>query len=45
MTTGKYTAKATFEKGEATIKLTLIKHGRQWQIGGFHVDSPAFVPR
>ena len=45
MTTGQYTAIATFEKGEATIKLTLIKHGGQWQIGGFHVDSPAFVLR
>jgi UDP-N-acetylmuramyl tripeptide synthase len=43
-TTGEYTAKATFEKGEATIKLGLIKHGNQWQIGGFHVDSPAFLP-
>ena len=45
MTTGRYTAKATFEKGDATIKLSLIKHGDQWQIGGFYVDSPAFVPR
>jgi hypothetical protein len=44
MTTGQYTAKATFEKGDATIKLLLIKHGNQWQIGGFNVDSPAFVP-
>jgi hypothetical protein len=44
MTTGQYTAKATFEKGEATIQLLLIKHGNQWQIGGFHVDSPAFAP-
>jgi len=41
---GQYTAKATFEKGEATIKLGLIKHGDQWQILGFHVDSPVFVP-
>jgi UDP-N-acetylmuramyl tripeptide synthase len=40
-----YTAKATFEKGEATIKLGLIKHGDQWQILGFHVDSPVFIPR
>ena len=40
-----YTANATFEKGEATIKLGLIKHGDQWQILGFHVDSPVFVPR
>lgn len=42
---GQYTAKATFEKGEATLKLGLIKHGDQWQILGFHVDSPVFVPR
>ena len=40
-----YTAKAAFEKGDATVKLGLIKHGDQWQIAGFHVDSPAFVPR
>lgn len=39
-----YTAKATFEKGEATIKLDLIKHGDQWQILSFRVDSPALVP-
>src|SRR6266542_3827838 len=39
-----YTAKATFQKGEATIKLGLIKHGDQWQILNFHVDSPALVP-
>ena len=44
-TSGQYTAKATFEKGEATIKLGLIKHGDEWQILGFHVDSPVFVPR
>ncbi len=42
---GQYTAKATFEKGEATIKLGLIKHGDQWQILGFHIDSPIFMPR
>lgn len=41
---GYYTAKATFEKGDATIRLGLIKHGDQWQIGGFYVDSPALVP-
>ncbi len=44
MTTAQYTAKATFQHGEAVIKLTLIKHGDQWQVAGFHVDSPAFVP-
>ena len=43
---GLYTAKATFEKGEASIKLVLIQHkpGDQWQILSFHVDSPALVP-
>ena len=41
---GQYTAKAIFEKGDATIKLGLIKHGDQWQIRTFDVDSPALVP-
>jgi hypothetical protein len=36
-----YTAKATFDKGEAVIDLTLIKHENQWQIAGFFVKSPA----
>ena len=40
----KYTAKAQFEKGEATINLVLIKHGDQWQIGRFDVNSPQLVP-
>jgi hypothetical protein len=43
-TSAQYTAKAAFQKGEATIKLGLIKHGDQWQILGFHVDSPALTP-
>ena len=41
---GQYTAKVTFQKGEATIKLGLIKHGDQWQILNFYVDSPGLVP-
>ena len=44
MISAQYTAKATFQKGEATIKLGLIRHGDQWQILNFHVDSPALVP-
>ena len=44
MISAQYTAKATFQKGEATIKLGLIKHGDQWQILNFHMDSPALVP-
>jgi hypothetical protein len=39
-----YTSKATFEKGEATIKLGLIKHGDQWQVLSFYVNSPALMP-
>jgi hypothetical protein len=39
-----YTAKAKFQKGEATIKLGLIKHDDHWQILSFYVDSPALVP-
>ena len=41
--TAKYTAKAQFQKGEAIINLLLIKHGDQWQIGGFDVNSPQLV--
>jgi hypothetical protein len=44
MISAQYTAKATFQKGEATIKLGLIKHGDQWQILSFYVDSPALAP-
>jgi hypothetical protein len=44
MISAQYTAKATFQKGEGTIKLGLIKHGDQWQILNFYVDSPALVP-
>ncbi len=40
-----YTAKAKFEKGEAAIKLGLVKHGDQWQILNFHVSSPALLPQ
>ena len=41
---GQYAAKAKFEKGDATIKLALIKHENQWQVLSFYVDSPALVP-
>jgi hypothetical protein len=32
MISARYTAKATFEKGGATVTLGLIRHGDQWQI-------------
>jgi hypothetical protein len=44
VTNGQYTAKAQFEKGEATITLGLIKHGDEWQILSFNVQSPQLVP-
>jgi hypothetical protein len=42
--TAAYTAKATFDTGPATIKVTLVKHGDRWQILGFHIDSNVFLP-
>jgi hypothetical protein len=44
-TTARYTAKAVFEKGNAIITLDLIKHGDQWQIGGFFVNAPQVAPK
>jgi hypothetical protein len=42
-TTASYQVSADFESGHATIDLGLIKHGDQWQILGFRVDSRAFL--
>ncbi|HWY40352.1 MAG TPA: hypothetical protein VNX27_06120 [Chthoniobacterales bacterium] len=44
-TTARYTAKAVFERGNAIITLDLIKHGDQWQIGGFFVKAPEVAPK
>lgn len=38
-----YVASADFDAGPANIKVNLIKHGNNWQIIGFHVDSPVFL--
>jgi hypothetical protein len=35
---GDYTAKATFDKGEAIVGLSIIKHDDQWQIQGLFVN-------
>ncbi len=43
--TAQYSTKSTFEKGEATVTLGLIKHGDQWQILRFNVNSPQLVPK
>ena len=40
----RYTAKARFERGEATIRVVLVKHGDKWQIAKFDVSSPQLVP-
>ena len=40
-----YATKATFEKGEATITLGLIKHGDQRQILRFNVNSAQLIPK
>ena len=41
--TTSYEADADFEKGAATLNLSLIKSGGNWQINGIHVDSPALL--
>ena len=38
-----YVAKAEFDAGMAQIKVTLIKHGDEWQILRFNVDSKVFL--
>jgi hypothetical protein len=43
--TADYDVKATFAKGEANIHLALIKHGDNWQVLGFRVNSTALVPQ
>ena len=42
---GLYTSKAYFANGDATIILGLIKHGEQWQIARFQVQSPYLAPQ
>jgi hypothetical protein len=42
---GQYRTKAQFENAEATVTLSLIKHGEQWQIAGLHVDAPGYRPQ
>lgn len=44
VTNAQYSAKAHFEKGEATLTLGFIKRGDQWQILSFNVQSPQLVP-
>ena len=41
--TGYYEAQVEFEKGPATIKITTIKKGDNWEIIGFHINSMALA--
>jgi hypothetical protein len=38
-----YVASADFETGPAEIKLSLIKHGNQWQLLGVNINSKVFL--
>lgn len=38
-----YVASADFDTGPAEIKMSLIKHGDQWQLLGFHINSKVFL--
>jgi hypothetical protein len=41
--TGIYQAQAEFENGPATIKISTIKKGDNWQVIGFHITSMALA--
>jgi hypothetical protein len=38
-----YMAKTRFEKGDADVRLDLIKDGMVWTIEGFHIDSSVLM--
>jgi hypothetical protein len=40
-----YVARCSFQKGEAELRLALVKHGDTWTIEGFHISSPALMKR
>jgi hypothetical protein len=44
-TTANYVCRATYQHGEATIDIFLIKSNNAWRVNGFHVNSPVLVPR
>jgi len=43
--TANYVGSAEFDAGRAEIDLGLIKHGNDWQILRFRVNSEAFLPK
>jgi hypothetical protein len=40
-----YTATADFETGSADMQISLIKHGKQWQILDFRINPEEFTER
>ncbi len=42
-TTARYDAKASFEKGDADIIISVVKSESGWQIEGFHINSTALM--
>jgi hypothetical protein len=38
-----YAVKARFEKGDAIIRITLLKLDDRWRVHGFYIDSPAAI--
>jgi CHASE1-domain containing sensor protein len=42
-TTAQYDAKATFEKGDADIVVSLVNGAAGWRIEGFHINSTALM--
>ena len=45
VTTGQYSCQAHFQNGDAVVQLLLIRNQSAWRINGFHVTSPALLPR
>jgi hypothetical protein len=41
--TATYLGHATFDNGDAEIKVVLVQQDGQWKIQGFRIDSPAFL--
>ncbi len=41
--TASYAGKASFDNGDAEIRVGLIQENGVWKIQGFHVNSPAFL--
>lgn len=42
--TAAYYTQVAFDKADATVKIRVIKHGENWQVLEFYVDSQALMP-